>query len=87
MRESLALFQQNYDYIFIDSPPIMPVSDALLLSTLVDGVVLVARGQKTPRHIVREARTRLEYARAKILGVVLNGVNLKSGDYSYYYGR
>lgn len=86
MRESLTLYQQHYDYILIDSPPIMPVSDALLLSTVVDGVVLVARGQQTPRHIVQKALTRLEYARAKILGVVLNGVDLKSGDYSDYEG-
>lgn len=50
----------------------IPVSDAVFLSSLVDGVVLVVNGQETPRDVVKEARLRLSYARAKILGVVLN---------------
>ena len=85
MQETLAFLQAHFDYVLIDSPPVMPVSDAILLSTMVDGVVLVVGGQETPKHVVREARARLGYARAKILGVMLNRVNMQSGDYSYYY--
>jgi Mrp family chromosome partitioning ATPase len=85
MQDTLQSLQPYYDYIFIDSPPVMPVNDAVLLSTLVDGVVLVVGGQRTPKHIIKEARSRLEYAQAKILGVVLNRVNMQSGDYAYYY--
>ncbi|MBI4639264.1 MAG: polysaccharide biosynthesis tyrosine autokinase, partial [Candidatus Tectomicrobia bacterium] len=85
MRETLAFLQERYDYILIDSSPVMPVSDAVLLSTMVDGVVLVANSQETPKHVVREACSRLSYARAKILGVVLNHVDMKNGDYVYYY--
>jgi capsular exopolysaccharide synthesis family protein len=65
MYETLQALQADYDCIFIDSPPVMPVSDALMLSTLVDGVVLVVDGQQTPRNIVRGAQSRLAQARAK----------------------
>jgi len=75
----------DYDFILIDSPPVMPVSDTVLLSTVVDGVVLVIDGQATPRNLVRDAQSRLNYARAKILGVVLNRINMQGGDYPYYY--
>jgi capsular exopolysaccharide synthesis family protein len=85
MHDTLKILQGDYDCVFIDSPPVMPVSDTLLLSTAVDGVVLVINGQGTPRQLVREAQSRLTYARAKILGVVLNRVNMQAGDYPYYY--
>ncbi len=85
MHDTLKILQGDYDCVFIDSPPVMPVSDTLLLSTVVDGVVLVINGQGTPRQLVREAHSRLTYARAKILGVVLNRVNMQAGDYPYYY--
>ena len=86
MKDCLTVLQQRYDYIFIDSPPVLPVSDALFLATLVDGVILVVKGQHTPRHVVQEARIRLAYAQSRLLGVVLNGVDMKSGDYAYSYG-
>jgi polysaccharide biosynthesis transport protein len=86
MQETIASLQAHYDYILIDSPPVMPVSDAVLLSTMVEGVVLVVSSQQTPKHVVREARARLSYARAKVLGVVLNRISLRSGDYACYYG-
>jgi capsular exopolysaccharide synthesis family protein len=86
MREVLVLLREHYEYILIDTPPVMSVSDAVLLSTMVDGVVLVVDSQQTPRQVVREARGRLSYARANILGTVLNRVDLRHGDYAYYYG-
>jgi polysaccharide biosynthesis transport protein len=86
MRESLSLLREQYDYILIDAPPVMPVSDAVLLSTMVDGVVLVVDGQQTPKQVVRDARARLNYARAKMLGTVLNRVDLRHGHYAYSYG-
>jgi succinoglycan biosynthesis transport protein ExoP len=85
MQETVTLLQQQYNYILIDSPPVMQVSDAVLLSTLVDGVVLVVNSQKTPKPVVKEACSRLSYARTKILGVLLNRVNLRNGDYAYSY--
>ncbi|MBI4515433.1 MAG: polysaccharide biosynthesis tyrosine autokinase [Deltaproteobacteria bacterium] len=86
MRELLAQLREKFDYVLIDSPPVLPVTDAVLLSTMADGVVLVTRGQHTPKEVVRQARDRLDYARARILGVVLNNVNVNSGDY-YYHNR
>jgi polysaccharide biosynthesis transport protein len=85
MQETVTALQEQYDHILIDSPPVMQLSDAVLLSTMVDGVVLVVSNQETPKYVVREACSRLNYARAKILGVMLNRVNLRSGDYAYYY--
>lgn len=87
MQETLTALQQHYDYIFIDTPPVLPVSDALLLTNLVDGVILVVKGQETPKHLVKETRARLGYTQAKILGVLLNKVNMKNGDYAYSYGQ
>jgi capsular exopolysaccharide synthesis family protein len=85
MQEVVAALREHYDHILIDSPPVMQVSDAVLLSTMVDGVVLVVNGPETPRHVVRGAHSRLNYARAKILGVVLNRINPRNRDYAYYY--
>jgi len=87
MRAILASLQEQYDYILIDSPPVMLASDAMLLATMVDGVVLVANAQRTPKQVVREARTRLTCAQAKILGVVLNQLNIRHQEYAYYYRK
>jgi Mrp family chromosome partitioning ATPase len=85
MQETVTLLQQQCDYILIDSPPLMQVSDAVLLSTIVDGVVLVVNSQETPKPVIKRACSRLSYARAKILGVLLNRVDLRSEDYAYLY--
>jgi polysaccharide biosynthesis transport protein len=85
MQETMTSLGEQYDYILIDSPPVMQVSDAVVLSTIVDGVVLVVSGQQTLRYVAREALSRLSYARAKVLGVTLNRVDPRSGDYAYYH--
>ncbi len=85
MHEMLISLQEHYDYILIDSPPVMPVSDTVLLSTMADGVVTVVSGQETSKYIVKEALSRLGHAQAKVLGVLLNRVNIQSGEYSDYY--
>ncbi|HTR61493.1 MAG TPA: CpsD/CapB family tyrosine-protein kinase, partial [Candidatus Binataceae bacterium] len=87
MRAILSQLEDSYDYVIIDSTPVTQTSESTLLSTLVDGVILVARSD-SPKQQVRSALSRLRYARAKILGLVLN----KTGDmgshyhYHYYYG-
>jgi polysaccharide biosynthesis transport protein len=85
MQDTLALLKESYDFIFIDSPPIMPVSDAVVLSTLTDGIIFVVRGQNTPKHIVKEAISQLGNNRSKILGVVLNRVDVRSAEYRDYF--
>jgi polysaccharide biosynthesis transport protein len=83
MYDVLSRLREQFDYIFIDSPPLIPVSDALRLSTMVDGVVLVVKAQATTRDVLKEACSRLHYAQATVLGVVLNQVDIKNGDYGY----
>jgi polysaccharide biosynthesis transport protein len=84
MRQLLAQLAQDYDFVIIDSPPVLPVSDAIILSTLVDGVVVVVNSEATAKQQVRIACARLRYARAKIFGAVLNKVNVMSPEYRYY---
>jgi capsular exopolysaccharide synthesis family protein len=88
MSQVLGILAHEHDVVIIDSPPVMPVSDALLLSTIVDGVVLVVNSPKTSKHHVKMACAKLEYARAKIFGVLLNEIDVKHpgyGHYSHYY--
>lgn len=88
MRELLRTAAQHYDHILIDSPPLMNVTDPAILSTLVDGVILVVQAGRSTRDIVRRAKQDLRTVGAKIFGVVLNNVDLKrEGYYDYYYYR
>jgi len=84
MREVLAMLTSMYDLVVVDSPPVLPVSDSQLLATMVDGVVVVINSRKTSKQQVRAACTKLEFARAKIFGVVLNQVDVRHPDYKYY---
>ncbi|MBX7136611.1 MAG: polysaccharide biosynthesis tyrosine autokinase [Oligoflexia bacterium] len=76
----------EYDYVIIDSPPILPVTDSVVLSRFVDGVVMVVKSSSTPKSLVVDAKKRLAAVGARLLGVVLNDANIKGGDY-YYYNR
>ncbi|MBV8056890.1 MAG: polysaccharide biosynthesis tyrosine autokinase [Deltaproteobacteria bacterium] len=86
MAETLRHLEQEYEYIVIDSSPVLPVSDSLLLAKLVDGVVIVANAAATPRQQVQIACVRVEYARGRLLGIVLNRIKLHGPDYHPYYG-
>lgn len=85
MRDLLIELGAQYDFLIIDSPPVMALTDSVILSTMVDGVVVVADGSRTPKQIVRTAIARLNYARVKIFGVVLNKVDARKSQYGYYY--
>jgi len=84
MRRLLAALQASYTHVVIDSPPVSSFTDGVLISTMVDGVLLVVHGGKSSRHIVRRSKQLLNDVGAKIFGVVLNNVNLQSHDYYYY---
>jgi capsular exopolysaccharide synthesis family protein len=73
--------QQRYDFVLMDSPPVLPVADGLMLSRLVDSVVLVVRSRATDRKVAQEARRRLLRVNARVLGVVLNDLNTKGDGY------
>ncbi len=86
MSELLDQLNQLADFIIIDAPPILAVTDAAVLSSLVDGVILVAASGEVKRDMAQQAVSRLEAVKARMLGVVLNGVeDESSGYYSYYY--
>jgi len=84
MRNLLKFLSGRFKHIVIDSPPAISFTDAAILSTLVDGVVLVAMTGKSSLHLMRQFRTRLSSIGARIYGVVLNGVRPGSMDYDYY---
>jgi capsular exopolysaccharide synthesis family protein len=87
MLETINGLRDQFEFIFIDSSPLLAVSDAILMATMVDGVLLVVDGQKTPKQDVRNARLRLNNARTKLLGVLLNRINTRDGRYAGYYGH
>lgn len=86
--------QEHYDYVIIDTPPINVVTDAVVLSKKVSGVILVARQNNTTIKMLRQTIDSLKNIRVRVLGVVLTGVKEKykpfsrySGGYSYYSNR
>jgi len=87
MREVLANLGEAYDFILIDTAPLMHASDTVGIATMVEGVVMVV-GANTAKQIARNVRDRLSQVNARILGVVLNRVNIRHPDYyehSRYY--
>jgi Mrp family chromosome partitioning ATPase len=88
MSELLARLKADFDFVFIDSPPLVPVSDALFLAPQAEGVVLVVNAQKTPRKLVLESQIKLHRAHCTVLGAVLNQVHPDHSSYEYcYYGH
>jgi polysaccharide biosynthesis transport protein len=75
MRSLLELLSEEYDYILIDSPSLAGVSDAAILSTMADGVVLVVQGGKSRRDVVSRAKNDLMRMGARVMGVVLNNIH------------
>jgi capsular exopolysaccharide synthesis family protein len=85
MANLLKTMQDNFTHVVIDSPPIASFTDGVLVASMVDGVILVVHSGKSSRQIVRRSRQLLQDISAKVFGVVLNNVNLRSQDKYYYY--
>jgi Mrp family chromosome partitioning ATPase len=83
MRRLLTIMSERFAHIVIDSPPAISFTDASILSTMVDGVVLVVHGGKSSRAVVRRAKQQLLDVGAHIFGVVLNNVRLETQNYYY----
>jgi len=88
-RALLERIKGRFDRVIIDSPPVVPVTDAVVLSTLTDGVILVVRAFKTHKDVARHAVRALADVSAPIAGTVLNSVDLNRSEYKYshYYYR
>jgi exopolysaccharide transport family protein len=85
MVDLLGELREQYDHIVVDTPPTLSVTDAVVLSTRADAVVLVIRSSQTTKPALRRARDILAQVNARVSGVLLNAVNLNSADYYYYY--
>jgi capsular exopolysaccharide synthesis family protein len=89
MRRLLGQLSERFAHIIIDSPPAISFTDASILSTMVDGVMLVVHGGRSSRAVVRRAKQQLLDVGAHIFGVVLNNVRMEQQDYYYsgYYSN
>jgi capsular exopolysaccharide synthesis family protein len=92
MRDLVASLVKQFAHVIIDSPPASSFADASVLSTQVDGVIIVANSKTTSRALVRRVKDRLQELGANIYGVVLNYADLKTDDYyggyyAQYYSR
>ncbi len=88
MKRLIEIMAERYDHVVIDTPPLGSVTDPVILSTMVDGVVLVVHAGRNKRNAVQRACRELSAVGARIFGIVLNNVNMKRegyADYQYYY--
>jgi non-specific protein-tyrosine kinase len=83
MEATIARLRAEADIVLFDTPPVVAVTDAAVLATRVDGVLLVFQAGKTSRDRARRARQMLEKVKANIVGVVLNNAEVEQG-YGYY---
>ena len=85
-KELLSVLSREFEYIVIDSPPLLLVPDAQIISVDVDGVVLVVRKGKTTTKVLKDSKALLTHANVNLIGAVLNAVNDKDSVYAYGYG-
>lgn len=85
MRKFIDRLKENYDYIFIDTPPVVPVTDAVIMSTYIDRVILVCASGSLEIDMAKKAKESLDRVGANILGVVLNKIPVNASKYQYYY--
>ena len=85
MKEFVAEMKSRYDYVFLDAPPIMGVSDASVLASMVDMCVLVVQYRKYPQMMTQRAKEMVTKVGGELVGVVLNNINISQDSYYYYY--
>ena len=89
MEKLVQILRQKFDHVIIDSPPILPITDATIISTLVDGVIMVVESDKTSRAALNRACRVMEHSGGRILGTVFNKVDTRRDGYygyRYYHG-
>lgn len=84
MRQLLITLSKHYDFILVDSPPVVTVTDPIILATLVDGVIVVTKSGKSKGEMIRRACQELQTVGSKVLGVVLNDFNQDEEGYDNY---
>ena len=86
MKELLSTWREEFDFVVIDSPPLLSVTDGVMLSRSADAVLLVVRSEQTTRQSLLRARDLLRRAQASLVGVLVNDVDVNSPDYYQNYG-
>jgi len=87
-KEFLTEANKVYDFVFVDSPPLLPVADAAEIAPLMDGVLMVYTVGKIGRGVLKRAKSNLDNVDAKVLGVILNNVKPESGpEYFKYHSQ
>lgn len=86
MKHLLKTFSIHYDMVIVDSSPLLETSDALSISKITDGTVLVTDVTENDRDMLLEAKNMLSKADANILGVVMNNKKMKKDNYYYHHG-
>jgi capsular exopolysaccharide synthesis family protein len=84
MNDLMKILNEKFDIIIWDSPPLMTVTDSLILSKFLDGTVVITRAGKTTYDIVRRGLKSLDDIKSHVLGVVINAIDIKKSDYYYY---
>lgn len=88
MRELLEILKGSFDFILIDTPPVLSVTDSQVLGKMVDGLILVVQADRTPKEALRQTREIIDLLQLKSFGVVINALNLDNrGYYHRYYYR
>lgn len=87
MKDLLTIVREKYDFVVIDAPPMIAVTDAAILAPMVDGTLLVIESGRNEKHILDKAISMLDHVGINLLGAVLNRVRIKQlyGGYDYYY--
>lgn len=84
-REFVRDARESFDIVIFDSPPIAAVTDGVVISKIVDGVIVVAKAKKTTKNAVLQLKRQLKDVNAYIIGTILNEIDLESKEYNYYY--
>lgn len=81
------VLKQQFDYVLFDTPPVLAVSDAMVLDSNIDGMILVVWGEKTSKEALKQAKEKLDLLNIRTLGVVINNINIRKHGYyySHYY--
>ena len=86
MSRFIRMMADECDFILFDLPPMLEISDALVLGAKVDGMVLVVQGDKTSREALKKAREKLDLLKVRTIGVIINNVTVPHHGYYYYKG-
>ena len=87
LKKLVAEVEKKYDLVVIDSPPILAVSDPLIIASLADGLLYVTKFDRSKRHLSKKCLEQLQNGGANIIGAIINEVDLRKARYSYYYNN